>query len=159
MSGPDNTANFEILKVRRFVAASPDRVFQAWTDSDEMKKWWGPNGVTCLSVEVDLRIGGQYRIENRLPDGSVLWISGKFEVIEKPHLLIYTWIVENTSPTTERIEVQFKQHGSGTNVIIIHDRIATKVLSERHQQGWIGCLEGLAEYLIEYEASIVRNSQ
>jgi uncharacterized protein YndB with AHSA1/START domain len=139
------------------VAASPDRVFRAWTNSDEIKKWWGPNDVSCLSVEVDLQVGGQYRIENGLPDGSVLWISGKFEVIEKPHLLIFTWIVENASPTTELVEVRFKPHESGTNVIVTHGRIATKVLSERHQQGWIGCLEGLAEYLTENEAPIGRS--
>lgn len=126
--------------------ASPDRVFGAWTNPDEMKKWWGPKGVSCQSVAIDLRVGGQYRIANKLPDGSVLWIAGTFEVIEKPHLLIYTWIVENESPTTERVEVRFKKHKSGTDVVITHNRIATKVLGKLHQQGWIGCLEGLVEY-------------
>lgn len=151
MSHHASTTNHESLTVRRFVAASPDRVFRAWTDPNEMQKWWGPTGVSCLSVEVDLRVGGQYRIENGLPDGSILWISGNYEVIEKPQLLIYTWIVENASPTTERVEVRFERQDSGTNVVITHKRIATKVLSERHQHGWVGCLLGLAEYLTEHE--------
>lgn len=157
MSSLNNTATLETLKVRRFVAASPDRVFRAWTNSDEMKKWWGPKGVSCLSVEVDLQVGGQYRIKNRLPNGSVLWISGKYKVIEKPHLLIYTWIVENENPTTELVEVRFTRHESGTNVIVTHEQIATKILSELHQQGWIGCLGSLAEYLIEHEAPIAHS--
>lgn len=112
-----------------------------------MKKWWGPTGVTCLSAEVDLRVGGQFRIANGFPDGSVIWISGNFELIERPHLLIYTWIVENESPTTERVEIHFEHHELGTNITITHERIVTKALSEQHQQGWIGCMDGLVKYL------------
>ncbi|MBX2839624.1 MAG: SRPBCC domain-containing protein [Gammaproteobacteria bacterium] len=139
----NSSTDFESLQVRRFVPASPDCVFRAWTDPEELKKWWGPKGVNCQSVIIDLRVGGQYRIANELPDGSVLWISGTFEIIEKPHLLIYTWIVENESPTTERVEVRFTQLESGTEVVLTHTRIATQVLNEQHQQGWNGCLDGL----------------
>jgi uncharacterized protein YndB with AHSA1/START domain len=112
-----------------------------------MTKWWGPKGVTCLSAEVDLRVGGNYRIANELPDGSVIWISGQFEQIERPHLLIYTWVVENESPATERVKVEFEQHEHGTNVTITHEQIPNKVLSEQHQHGWTGCMDGLVEYI------------
>lgn len=143
----------ETLSVSRFIPASPERVFNAWTVADEMQKWWGPQGVNCLAVEIDLRVGGEYRIANELPDKSVLWISGEFEEIEKPHRLIYTWIVENEKPTKERVEVQFNKHDIGTNVIITHERIATKALSEQHQHGWIGCLDGLLNHLRGLEKS------
>ena len=157
MSNPDQAINSESLRVRRFVPASSDRVFTAWTEPDEMEKWWGPKGVSCLSAEVDLRVGGQYRLANELPDGSVLWISGNFEVIERPHLLIYTWVVENENPTEERVKVQFEQHDVGTHVTITHERIATKDLSEQHRQGWIGCMDGLVEYLAGLESPSVRS--
>ena len=150
LSSADQASNSESLRIRRFVPASPDRVFRAWTEPDEIKKWWGPKGVRCLSAEFDLRVGGQYRIENGLSDGSVLWISGNFEVIEGPHLLIYTWVVENESPTTERVVVQFEQHDLGTNVTVTHERIATTTSSEQHQRGWIECIDGLVDFLAEF---------
>jgi uncharacterized protein YndB with AHSA1/START domain len=79
----------------------------------------------------------------------VLWISGTYEVIERPNRLIYTLIVENKSPQTERVEVHFAQHDLGTEVTITHERIASKALREQHEQGWEGCLNGLVEYLDE----------
>lgn len=139
----------ETLCVRRFIPASPARIFRAWTNPDEMKKWWGPAGVHCAEVEIDLTVNGRYRIANELPDRSVLWISGTFELIEPPHRLIYSWTIENKSPETERVEVNFEQRDLGTEVTITHQRIASKALREQHQQGWEGCLHGLVEYLDE----------
>jgi uncharacterized protein YndB with AHSA1/START domain len=147
LSNAVHAIDTNILRVRRIVAAKPGRVFKAWTEPDEVQKWWGPKGVRCLSVAIDLKVNGRYRIANELPDGSVLWISGTYEVIERPHRLVYTWLVENKSPQTERVEVHFAQHDLGTEVTIMHQRIASKALREQHQQGWEGGLHGLAEYL------------
>lgn len=141
------------LHVHRLVPASPERVFGAWTDQNELQKWWGPADVRCLSAEVDLRVGGQYRIANELPDGTVLWIAGEFEAIEKPHLLVYTWTVDLESPTTERVTVQFEKHDQGTLVILRHELIQTPQLRDQHRQGWLGCMDGLAEYLTDHARS------
>src|SRR5215469_7586086 len=80
-----------ILVTRKTIRATAQRLFQAWTQPMHLRKWWGPAGIKCIDAVVDLRVGGSYRIGNRLPDGKCLWISGKFEVIEQPHRLIYTW--------------------------------------------------------------------
>ena len=145
----NDTASAESLHVRRFVPASPERVFEAWTNPDDLQKWWGPVGVRCRSAEVDLRVGGQYRIANEFADGTILWIAGEFEVIQRPHLLIYTWIVETESPKTERVTVKFEQHAQGTDLILKHELIPTMKLRDQHQQGWLGCLDGLVEYVTE----------
>jgi uncharacterized protein YndB with AHSA1/START domain len=82
------------LVVRRTIKAPVARVFEAWTQPDQLRRWWGPRPITCSDATVDLRVGGAYRIGNQLPDDSVLWISGEFEVIEPPNRLVYTWHVE-----------------------------------------------------------------
>ena len=46
---------------RRF-AAPPERVFHAWTEPEALKRWWCPPGWTAADIEVDLRVGGAYRI-------------------------------------------------------------------------------------------------
>jgi uncharacterized protein YndB with AHSA1/START domain len=149
LSDTARTTGTETLRVQRIVPASPERVFRAWTTADEMRKWWGPKGVRCASVEIDLRVNGHYRIANELPDGSILWISGTYEAIERPHRLVYSWTVENKSPQTERVEVNFELCDLGTEITITHERIPEATLREQHRQGWEGCLDGLANYLDE----------
>ncbi len=135
------------LAVRKTIKATAERLFEAWTDPEQLKKWWGPPGVTCTGAEVDLRVGGRYRMANQLPDGRVLWISGEFESIEPPRKLVYTWRVEPETQASERVTVQFEARGDATEVIITHERIPSAAIRDMHEQGWHGCLEGLAEYI------------
>ena len=113
-------------------------------------KWWGPRGVTCIAADIDLRVGGHYRLGNALPDGTVLWITGRFEVIERPNLLVYTWTVETKTESDERVTVRFDEIDcNGTMLSLTHERIPTDALRDQHQTGWIGCLDGLAEHLVK----------
>jgi uncharacterized protein YndB with AHSA1/START domain len=95
------------------VRASPARVFSAWTDPDQLRRWWGPIGATCPTADVDLRVGGRYRIANRFPDGKTIWIVGEFEVVAPPHRLVYTWRLDPGPERTERVTVSFEPHGDG----------------------------------------------
>ena len=135
------------LVVRKTIRASAERLFTAWTDPAQLKLWWGPRGVRCTGAEVDLRIGGRYCIANQFPDGKILWITGTFESIEAPRKLVYTWQLEAQADTFERVTVQFEQRGDETEVIVTHELIPNETLRDMHQQGWIGCLDGLANYL------------
>jgi uncharacterized protein YndB with AHSA1/START domain len=135
------------LVVRKTIPASPTRLFEAWTQPSQLKQWWGPEGVTCIAAEVDLRVGGRYRIANQFPDGSVVWIAGEFQVIEPPRLLTYTWQIEKSSGSPELVTVRFEPCDGATEVIVTHTRIPDRTTRHRHEQGWLGCLNGLAEYL------------
>ncbi len=136
------------LVVRRTIAATAEFLFDAWTQADLVKVWWGPLNVKCIAVEIDLRIGGRYRIGNQLPDGNILWISGQYEIIKRPHKLVYTWNVEPSSGPIERVTVQFEPANGGTEVIVTHEQIPDTVTRDRHQAGWEGCLDGLEHYAI-----------
>ena len=136
------------LVVSRIIPASAERLFKAWTEPEQLKQWWGPESVTCIAAEVDLRVGGRYRIGNRFPDGSVLWISGKFERIDAPHKLVYTWQI-GTDPREELVTVSFRPTADGqTEVTVVHKRIPDTTTRDRHEQGWLGCLKKLASFLI-----------
>jgi glutathione S-transferase len=135
------------LMIRMSIRASAERLFNAWTQPDQLKKWWGPVGVKCISAEIDLQVGGCYRIGNELPDGRVIWISGKFELIEEPRKLIYSWRVEGDSGARERVTVCFESQGESTEVVVVHERIPDGPTRAQHEQGWLGCLDGLADYL------------
>jgi uncharacterized protein YndB with AHSA1/START domain len=131
------------LIVRRRFKSEALKLFEAWTSPDLLMAWWGPRGVTCPEAEVDLRIGGTYRLSNLFPDGRTIWITGEFQKIEKPTLLVYTWKHEGENPTS-RVTVRFDKVLDGTEIVIVHEKLADEESRRRHQEGWIGCLEKLA---------------
>jgi uncharacterized protein YndB with AHSA1/START domain len=135
------------LVVRKTIRAGVERLFDAWTEANQLRKWWGPVDVRCIGAEVDLRVGGQYRIGNQLPDGTILWIAGEFEAVEKPHKLVYRWLVEGDSKRPERVTVRFEPRDGATEVIVIHQLIQDESTRGRHEQGWLGCLTGLLRYI------------
>ena len=151
MSAPQ--ATLLDLVVRRTINASAARLFEAWTKPEHFKVWWGPPGVSCSDVAIDLRVGGTYRIANQQPDGAVVWISGEFERIEPPRRLVFTWHREGGDEEPERVTVRFEpttlgEHNADkTDVIVVHERIANEATRKNHEQGWLGCLDGLNKFV------------
>jgi uncharacterized protein YndB with AHSA1/START domain len=148
--GADNSASPAktlTLVVRRTIAASAQRLFDAWTQSAQFTQWWGPQNVVCPEASIDLRVNGRYRIANQLPDGRVVWICGEFLRIERPLELSYTWFVEPVTRPAELVTVRFRALGDSTEVVVTHERIADQPTYADHEAGWYGCLEGLQEYV------------
>jgi uncharacterized protein YndB with AHSA1/START domain len=136
------TAELSLI-VRRVVRAPVERVFAAWTEPEHLRRWWGPKDVRCVDAEVELVVGGKYRIGNLLPDGTTVWIAGEFLAIAPPRELVYTWRVEPAADTS-RVTVRFVPRDGGTEVIVVHDGIASAETRDDHERGWNGCLDGLA---------------
>ncbi len=85
-----NVTTLPSLSITRTFAAPRERVFQAWTDPEELKKWWGPDGYTTPSAEVDLKVGGSYRFAMKPPGGEVFFLSGEYREVRAPEKLVYT---------------------------------------------------------------------
>ena len=109
----------------------------------------GPAGVTCTDAVVDLGVGGGYRIANQFPNGDVVWITGEFEVVERPTRLVYSWRLGTDTGPSERVSVTFAARGANTEVTVTHERIPSVPVRDVHEQGWLGCLDGLAAYVSE----------
>ena len=79
------------LLIERTLKAAPERVFDAFTDPDQLKQWWWPNGFTCPKAEVDLRVGGSYRLAMEWPDFIPVeaqfssHMGGEYYEIDRPH--------------------------------------------------------------------------
>jgi uncharacterized protein YndB with AHSA1/START domain len=135
------------LIVRRTIRAPIERVFAAWTQPEHLQRWWGPAGMRCNAAEIDLRVGGRYRIGNEAANGDVVWIEGEFERIDPPRELVYTWRIGSEARAPERVTVRFEPKDGGTEVVVIHERITNEQSRTAHEAGWHGCIDGLAEYL------------
>jgi len=72
-----------------------EKVWQAWTDPEILKKWWGPNDVSIPECEVDLKVGGKLRIVMQASEAmgeyaGTLWpMEATFTVVEAPTKLVY----------------------------------------------------------------------
>lgn len=145
MNNPDGRV---VLRVRQHVNASRERAFAAWTNPDAIVRWWGPPGVTCTHAEIDLRVGGTFKLANEMPDGSTVWITGVYAVVDRPKRLVHSWSVGADSTNgSERVEIDFVESDGGTDIEITHTGIATAELRAGHRGGWIGCLNGLVQLL------------
>ena len=78
------------LVVSCVIDASPDKVFQTWTDPSKFGDWWGPHGMTTPVVEMDLRPGGIFRTLMRDPTGNEYPNSGFFVEVVPPQRLVFT---------------------------------------------------------------------
>lgn len=139
-----NTSSGTKLTLIRRINASPEQVFAAWTDPAHLRKWSCPEGTRMGGVEVDLKVGGGFRIcmkgENQ--DYNAF---GTYREIQPPKRLVYTWDwmePENAMGDTV-ITVEFEPDGDGTRVVMVHDLFPTADVATEHEQGWTSCLNRL----------------
>lgn len=137
-------AKGETVEVRRTFAASAERVFQAWTRPEELKLWAAPGPLAAPLAEVDLRVGGSYRIHMRDPGGKEYRVVGIYREIDPPRRLVYTWSWETDPIVTDSIvTVEFIDRGGSTEVVLRHEKLPNDAKREGHTTGWIACLEKL----------------
>lgn len=134
------------LEIRRLIPAARERVFDAWTQAKELDRWSAPSPMTARA-EVDLRVGGRYRIVMRDPDGVERSVAGVYRVVERPSKLVYTWKWEESPMGDSVVTVEFHDRGKETEVILRHEGLADADSRARHEHGWNGCLDNLVAFM------------
>ncbi len=74
------------ITFRRSFAASPERVFDAWTKAEQLALWWDPTGVPLTRCTIDARVGGSFAFENA---GHSPPFTGTYHVVERPSKLVF----------------------------------------------------------------------
>ena len=88
-SGQQSNPGSEDLVITRELHLPVEKVWQAWTDPETCKKWWGPKDFTCPHVYIDLRVGGKSLSCMRSPQGDEFWSTGEYKEII-PHKKLVT---------------------------------------------------------------------
>jgi uncharacterized protein YndB with AHSA1/START domain len=135
----------------RVLPAPRARVFEAFTDPSELRKWWGPSGFTSPDIEIDLRVGGNYRIAMQPPDGELFYLTGEFTRVDPPSHLAYTFRWEDPDPddVETTVTLSFRDLGDSTEVDFAQGVFATKGRHALHEQGWTDGWERLQEVLTQ----------
>lgn len=139
MNGP------RALTVKRVIRARREDLFYAWITPRILTRWWGPKCAHCPSAEIDARPGGAYRIANAFEDGRFVWITGHFETVNRPELLVFSWSIDGDESEPERVTVLFRaiDDGASTEITVTHERIPSQAVLAEHERGWNQCLTGL----------------
>jgi len=137
----------EKLVLRRTYAASPATVYEAWTTPEQMRLWLRPTDqFNHTMLEVDLRVGGNYRIGFESPDGEINTVGGQFREIVPDSRLVYSWMWEAPNEFADietQITIEFLPSGEGTELVLTQERFPEECMKERHMQGWTGSLDQL----------------
>ena len=128
------------FRLQRRFEAPREAVFAAWTKSEALRQWWCPEGWSPADIEIDLRVGGAFRIGmRRSSGGEPVYVCGHFLEVRPPERLIYTWRWENAfegMPET-RVTVHFADRGAATDLLLIHENLPEIPICLQHRSGWI----------------------
>lgn len=134
------------LELRCTFSADRQRVFRAWTEPELLKRWAVPNpGAVCDFVEVDLRVGGEYRIGMPASEGGSYIAFGVYQEVDPPARLVYTWRWEHLADNIpdSLVTVEFIEKGDQTEVRLRHEQFVDEATRDAHLEGWDGCFKNL----------------
>lgn len=144
-------------------------VWKAWTEREQLMRWFGPKGFTMPTATLDLRPGGVFHYALRAPDGSDMWGKWIFREIVVPERLVFTvsfsdanggvtrhpmnaqWPLETLSTTTF-------DEDDGKTTITVRWSALNATEAERQtfaenfdgmRMGWGGTFDQLGEYLAQ----------
>jgi uncharacterized protein YndB with AHSA1/START domain len=144
-----------VLHMDSVLRAPRTLVFEALTEPDELAKWWGPRGFSAPSVEVDLRVGGGYRIAMQPPEGEMFYLSGEFREVDPPTRLVYTFRWEDPDPDDREtvVAIALNELGEFTELVLDQGTFATEPRRALHYEGWTDCLDRLQRLISPDESA------
>jgi uncharacterized protein YndB with AHSA1/START domain len=137
------------VNLTQVLPAPPPRVFRALTDPRELAQWWGPNGFRTPGVELDLRVGGSYRIAMQPPEGELFYLQGEFQEVDPPSRLAYTFRWEDPDPEDVEtvVTLSLRSLDGSTELVMDQGVFATEARRALHDGGWTDSLEKLLRFL------------
>jgi uncharacterized protein YndB with AHSA1/START domain len=150
------------LVITRVLDAPVEQVWKAWTEPEQIKKWWGPKQFTAPSIETDLRVGGKYLYCMRGPDGQDYWSTGTYrEIVPHERIMVTDSFADEQGnvvpgshygmgddfPLEMEITVTFEEQDGKTKLTLRHVGMPAGEMGEQAEAGWNESLDKLAESL------------
>ena len=133
------------------------KIWRAWTEAEEFKKWWGPKDFTCPSSKMEAKVGGKYLNCMRGPDGKEYWSTGVVKELIPERKLVVTdnfsdekgnikpasdYGMPGNWPKELLITVYFEEADGATKLKLRHQGIPDEMRDEC-MQGWNESLDKL----------------
>lgn len=154
----DNRTTIERKSERELVVTrtfnGPARiVYEAWTKPELMKLWWAPrsSGVPLRSCEMDVRVGGKYRLEFGHDAATSMAFFGRYVEVTPPSRLVWT---NDESPDAAVTTVTFEEI-DGKTLLVLHELYPSK---EALDEAMVGMDEGMPEQFEQLDDLLARKS-
>lgn len=127
------------LTIRKTLDAPVELVWEAWTQTEHIVKWWAPKGMTVKVVKHDFKVGGEWKYTMSMPDGNEFISEGVYSEIEQLKKIITS---ANFRPMTEGVEMRslFEKDGDKTHFTfsVVHPTEEYKLQQEKmgFYNGW-----------------------
>ncbi|MDO8552464.1 MAG: SRPBCC domain-containing protein [bacterium] len=156
-----------LLTITRFFDAPSEKIWRAWTEPEQVKKWWGPKDFTAPSISIDLREGGKYLFCMRgksSPEAPVqdFWSTGTYKEVVPAKKLVMTDsfadekgnVVSSTHygmegfPMELEFSVIFEDvEGGRTLMTLRHKGLPEGMMGDLTAQGWNQSFDKLSDSL------------
>ncbi|CAN7490707.1 SRPBCC family protein [Variovorax paradoxus] len=136
------------LTLRRHYPVAPEKVWRAWTDPQALKAWFGPEEIVAVPLaEVDLRVGGRFRVAMRAADGETHDVSGTYLELVPNRKLVFSWAWRSTPERESRVTVRIEPDGNGCELVLLHEQFFDEAARDGHSHGWTGAMGKLGKWL------------
>src|SRR5208282_6241380 len=127
-------------------------VFEAWTKPELLKRWWAPGsaGVSLLSCEADVRVGGRYRFEFGRDGSKPMAFFGRYIEVTLYSRLVWTNEESDDGAVTT---VTFEETG-GKTLLVMHELYPSKEALDRTIAGMEGGMRETFKQLDELLATL-----
>jgi uncharacterized protein YndB with AHSA1/START domain len=142
-----------VLELTWVIQAPRELVFRAFSEPAMLAQWWGPAGFTTPEIELDLTVGGSYRLGMQPPDAQLFHLAGTFLEIDRPRRLTYTFRWEEPDPDDRQTVVKLSLDSpddsldEATKVSLWQGEFANEARLELHRSGWSDSLKKLRRLL------------
>jgi len=136
------------LTLRRHYPVAAEKVWRAWTDPQALKAWFGPEEIVSVPLaEVDLRVGGRFRVTMLAADGETHDVSGVYQELVPNRKLVFSWAWRSTPERESRVTVRIEPDGNGCELVLMHEQFFDEVARDGHEHGWTGAMVKLEQWL------------
>ena len=135
-----------MLRIERTFDAPRQRVFEAWTSAEVMKRWFhAGHDWDTTEASVDLRVGGTVRVKMHNPhDDEEYGGGGEYTEIDPPRRLAFTWEWDDERDQySQLIEIEFEERDGRTTVLFSHHGLWDEQAVTDHEDGWTKAMDNL----------------
>lgn len=135
------------VRLHRVLAAPAERVYRAFTDPAAMAKWFPPYGFTCTVHEIDVRVGGGYRISfTNFTTGKSHSFTGTYSELRQNERIRYTDKFDDPNlPGEMQVTITFRPVSCGTDLEIVQEGLPELIPVEECYLGWQQSLNQLTQ--------------
>lgn len=154
--------NSNEIHITRVYDAPVKMVWEAWTDPEQVAKWWGPRGFTLTTRQKDVRPGGTWTYMMHGPDGVDYPNVTVFHEVEKYSRLVYDHGANENQPAMFRVEVLFSENKGKTTMdmrmILPSPEAAAEAKKFIKKAGGNSTWDRLAEFLSDKDKFVINRS-